>query len=89
MLYNAEDPAKRQYVENTISSQVQAANAALTKRIAKEAVSLLGLISDGGQYRFLGREVDVLGLEQLGRRSCARRGADLPPGRRCAREWTR
>ncbi|MGH3994574.1 MAG: ABC transporter permease, partial [Pseudonocardiaceae bacterium] len=32
VFYNAEDPAKQQYVENTIKSQVQTANAALTKR---------------------------------------------------------
>ena len=48
--YNAEDPAKRQFVENTIKAQVQAANAALTKRVAKEALELLDLISTGGEY---------------------------------------
>ncbi len=79
VLYNAEDPAKRQYVENTVRAQVQAANAALTKRIAKEAVSLLGLISDGGQYRFLGNEVDVLGLNRSSEILREAR-ADLPPG---------
>ena len=35
VFYNAEDPAKKQFVENTINSQVQTANAALTKRIAR------------------------------------------------------
>ena len=30
VFYNAEDPANRQYVENTIRAQVQSANAALT-----------------------------------------------------------
>ncbi len=79
VLYNAEDPAKRQYVENTVRSQVQAANAALTKQIAKEAVSLLKLISDGGQYRFLGNEVDVLGLNRSSEILREAR-ADLPPG---------
>ena len=62
VFYNAEDPAKRQYVENTIRAQVQAANAALTKRIAEEALQLLELISDGGEYTFLGQTFDVLGL---------------------------
>ena len=62
--YNAEDPAKRQYVENTIRSQVQAANAALTRRIAGEAVSLLELIRSGGRYRFLGDDIGVLGLQR-------------------------
>src|SRR3954447_20816697 len=62
--YNAEDPAKKQYVENTIKSQVQSANAALTKRVAKEALSLLRLIQSGGHYRFLGEDFNVLGLQR-------------------------
>ena len=62
--YNAEDPAKRQYVENTIKSQVQQANSALTKRVAKEALELLDLISEGGDYSFLGQDFDVLGLQR-------------------------
>jgi ABC-2 type transport system permease protein len=64
VFFNAEDPAKRQYVENTIKAQVQTANAALTKRVAKEALQLLDLISTGGQYSFLGQDFDVLGLQR-------------------------
>jgi ABC-type multidrug transport system permease subunit len=64
VFFNAEDPAKRQYVENTIRSQVQSANAALTKQVAKEALSLLDLISTGGDYTFLGQSFDVLGLQR-------------------------
>jgi ABC-type transport system involved in cytochrome c biogenesis permease component len=62
--YNSEDPAKQAYVENTIEAQVKAANAALTKRIAEEALSLLNLIGDGGTYHFLGQDFDVLGLKR-------------------------
>ena len=64
VFFNAEDPAKRQYVENTIKAQVQTANAALTKRVAKEALQLLDLISTGGEYTFLGQSFDVLGLQR-------------------------
>jgi ABC-type transport system involved in cytochrome c biogenesis permease component len=77
--YNAEDPAKKQFVENTIKSQVQTANAALTKRIAGESLQLLDLIQTGGHYTFLGQDFDVLGLkrsEQILRK--ARR--ELPKG---------
>jgi ABC-type multidrug transport system permease subunit len=77
--YNAEDPAKRQYVENTIKSQVQQANSALTKRVAKEALQLLDLISDGGEYTFLGQDFDVLGLRRSEQILEAARG-DLPAG---------
>lgn len=64
VFYNAEDPAKREYVENTIRAQVQQANAALTKRVAAESLNLLDLISEGGDYSFLGQDFDVLGLRR-------------------------
>ena len=77
--YNAEDPAKRQFVENTIKAQVQSANSALTKRVAKEALKLLDLISTGGDYSFLGQSFDVLGLERA-ERILVQAKAELPPG---------
>ncbi len=79
VFYNAEDPAKRQYVENTIRAQVQSANAALTKRVAEEALSLLDLISKGGDYTFLGQTFDVLGLQRA-ETILKRARAGLPPG---------
>jgi ABC-2 type transport system permease protein len=79
VFYNAEDPAKKEFVENTIEAQVQRANAALTKRIAEEALDLLQLISEGGEYSFLGQDFDVLGLARAERiLTEARR--ELPPG---------
>ena len=75
--YNAEDPAKRQFVENTIKAQVQSANAALTKRVAKEALQLLDLISSGGDYSFLGQSFDVLGLQRA-ERILTKARAELP-----------
>jgi ABC-type multidrug transport system permease subunit len=77
--YNAEDPAKKQFVENTIRSQLQIANAALTKRVAAESLKLLDLIQNGGSYNFLGRDFNVLGLknsEQILRRAAR----ELPKG---------
>jgi ABC-type multidrug transport system permease subunit len=77
--YNAEDPAKKRFVENTIKAQVQTANTALTRRIAKEALRLLALLRTGGQYDFLGQHFDVLGLART-ERILRRARADLPPG---------
>jgi ABC-type transport system involved in cytochrome c biogenesis permease component len=77
--YNAEDPAKKEFVENTLEAQVQRANAALTKRIAEEALDLLDLISDGGEYSFLGQDITVLGLERAERILTAER-RNLPSG---------
>jgi ABC-2 type transport system permease protein len=79
VFYNAEDPAKRQYVENTIKAQVQTANGALTKRVAKEALQLLDLISSGGEYTFLGQTFDVLGLQRA-ELILERARAELPAG---------
>src|SRR3954467_927182 len=60
--YNAEDPAKQAFVENTIKARVQEANAALSKKVTQVALSYLRLIGSGGQFSFLGRSFDVLGL---------------------------
>src|SRR3954466_8038102 len=60
--YNAEDPAKQAFVENTIKARVQEANAALSKKVTQVALSYLRLIGTGGQFSFLGRSFDVLGL---------------------------
>jgi len=79
VFYNAEDPAKKQFVENTIEAQVRQANAALTRRIAVEALDLLDLISDGGSYSFLGQDFDVLGLRRTERILTEAR-KELPPG---------
>jgi ABC-type transport system involved in cytochrome c biogenesis permease component len=62
--YNAEDPAKRAFVENTIKARVQEANAALSKKVTTVANGYLKLIGSGGQFSFLGRSFDVLGLER-------------------------
>jgi ABC-type Na+ efflux pump permease subunit len=62
--YNAEDPAKRAFVENTIKARVQEANAALTKKVSAVALNYLNLIGTGGQFDFLGQSFDVLGLEK-------------------------
>ncbi len=79
VVYNAEDPGKQQFVENTITAQVQKANAALTKRVAEEALQLLELISDGGEYSFLGQDFSVLGLRESEEILKAAQ-ADLPAG---------
>jgi ABC-2 type transport system permease protein len=78
VFYNADDPAKQSFVENTIQAQVHQANAALTKRIAEEALSLLDLLRTGGEYRFLTTSFEVLGLRRSEEILTAARD-DLPP----------
>ncbi|MEA2409699.1 MAG: type transport system permease protein [Thermoleophilaceae bacterium] len=64
VFYNAEDPAKQAFVENTIKARVQEANSALSKKVTRVALGYLKLIGSGGQFSFLGRSFDVLGLEK-------------------------
>jgi ABC-2 type transport system permease protein len=81
--YNAEDPAKRSFVENTIEAQVQKANSALSKKLTEVAVSYLSLITKGGTFDLFGKTLNVLGLDKSvtileGIRD------DVPPGSRAA-----
>ena len=64
VFYNAEDPVKARFIRDTIKSQVQDANAALTRKFTEVAVGYLDLIVSGGEFSFLGRDFDVLGLER-------------------------
>jgi ABC-2 family transporter protein len=62
VFYNAEDPVKARYVQDTITAQVQKANAAVRKKLTAVAVGYLRLLVSGGQFSFFGRQFDVLGL---------------------------
>ena len=64
VFYNAEDPVKARFVQDTIKSEVQDANTALTKQFTKIALSYLDLLSRGGQINIFGRSLDVLGLQR-------------------------
>ena len=64
VFYNAEDPAKQNFVSNTIKARVQDANAALAKRFTGIASDYIKLLSTGGSFSFLGKSFDVLGLRK-------------------------
>jgi ABC-type transport system involved in cytochrome c biogenesis permease component len=64
VFYNAEDPIKARYVQDTIKSQVQDANTALARKFTQIANNYLKLIVSGGDFSFLGRDFQVLGLEK-------------------------
>jgi ABC-2 type transport system permease protein len=64
VLYNAEDPVKARFVEDTIKSEVKDANDALTKQFTRIALNYLDLISTGGNISIFGRGFSVLGLER-------------------------
>ena len=66
VFYNAEDPVKARYVQDTIKSRAQDANAALTQKITEVAIGYLDLIVDGGSVSLpiLGGDIEVLGLQR-------------------------
>lgn len=65
VLYNADDPVKRRYVESVISGQLADANRALSDLVLRQAAGYLGVVVSGGEVTFpLVGTVDVLGLER-------------------------
>jgi ABC-type multidrug transport system permease subunit len=79
VFYNAEDPAKQRFVENTIKARVQDANAALAKKFTQVADNYIHILSTGGSFSFLGQTFDVLGLQRT-ERILATVAAKLPKG---------
>ena len=64
VLYNAEDPVKARYLEDLVKSQVQDANAQLTRAFSDVALQYLDLVIRGGRISILGRDANILGLER-------------------------
>lgn len=64
VVYNGEDPLKRQFVEATIESTLAEANAALSKEISKVGADYLDILLKGGEIDLFIRKIDVLGLER-------------------------
>jgi ABC-type multidrug transport system permease subunit len=88
VFYNAEDPAKQSFVENTIKARVQDANAALAKRFTQVAASYIRLLSTGGSFSFLGRSFDILGLQRT-QAILKQVGTKVPKGSPAGRELAR
>jgi hypothetical protein len=85
VLYNAEDPAKRRYVESTIKARVQEANTALAKRFAAAGAGYIKVLASGGPLSIGGLQIQILGLgpaEQILRDVRAK----LPPSARAERK---
>ncbi|MBV9214100.1 MAG: ABC transporter permease [Actinobacteria bacterium] len=85
VLYNADDPAKQAFVQDTIKARVQDANAALAKRFTKVAAGYIRLLASGGRFSFVGGTFDILGLaraEAILRATAARLPSTSPELRR-------
>ncbi|WP_354699722.1 hypothetical protein DSM112329_05446 [Paraconexibacter sp. AEG42_29] len=62
--YAADNPLKRRYVENTINAQLAKANQALGNELTKVAGQYIGILLQGGGFKLLGQQFDVLGLKR-------------------------
>jgi ABC-type transport system involved in cytochrome c biogenesis permease component len=63
--YNAENPIKRQYVEDTISSTLADANQAISAEVLREAARYINVIVAGGEVGLpIVGKVDILGLRR-------------------------
>jgi ABC-type multidrug transport system permease subunit len=63
--YNADDPVKAAYVEDTIKSELRDANLALTTQFTEIGLSYLGLIVSGGSVDVpVLEDIELLGLER-------------------------
>jgi len=62
VVYNGEDPVKREYVESTIEATLADANLALSREITKVGARYLDILLEGGTIDLFLQEVDVLGL---------------------------
>jgi ABC-type multidrug transport system permease subunit len=63
VIYNAENPLKRQYVESTIQFQLAKANQALSAEFRKVASQYIDLLLKGGNFDAFGTNFNVLGLQ--------------------------
>jgi ABC-2 type transport system permease protein len=67
VLYAAENPLKRRYVEQTIDARLAEANRALSRRITQVAARYIDILLRGGDFDILGRRVEALGLQRSAR----------------------
>lgn len=66
VFYNADDPVKAAYVEDTIKAELRDANLALIKRFTEVGLSYLDLILDGGEVDIpLIGDAEILGLRRV------------------------
>lgn len=64
VIYNAENPIKREAVESLIKARLSDANLALSRKFTQIGAGYIDLLLKGGTFNVLGQTLDVLGLEK-------------------------
>lgn len=62
--YNADNPLKRRYVEQTVEARLADANLALSGEVTQVAANALDVLLDGGPFPLPTGTIDVLGLKR-------------------------
>ena len=62
LILNSKDPLERQFAQQTINARVNDVEQAVSKQVLRVAVGDLRQVLNGGQLRFLGQNVSLLGL---------------------------
>jgi ABC-2 type transport system permease protein len=62
VIYNAENPLKRSFVQSVIKSQLADANTALAAKFDQIALGYINLLESGGTVNLFNRNIPVLGL---------------------------
>jgi len=79
VIVNEEDPVKARIVDDRISSLLAQANLLVARRIAAEGGKYLNLVVNGGVFKAVGVEIEVLGLRAAANILRALRPT-VPPG---------
>ncbi|MGI8921042.1 MAG: ABC transporter permease [Solirubrobacteraceae bacterium] len=79
VIYSAENPLKRSFVQSVIKSELADANAALAAKFGQVALGLINLLETGGNVNLFNVNVNVLGLQRSATILSAAL-AILPPG---------
>lgn len=88
VIYNGEDPVKRQFVESTIESTLADANQALSGEITKLGARYLDILLQGGTIDLFLDQIDVLGLQRAAR-IVSEQAQRLPEGSAARRDLER
>ena len=78
VILNTNDPIERQFVNQAISTRLAGVQQAVSKAVLRVALSDLHRVLNGGTVRFLGQNVNLLGLRSA-RTIVAATLASLPP----------
>lgn len=68
VIVNEEDPVKGRLVDDRISSLLAEANLRVSSQVSEIGITYLDLLLEGGSLEIFGQSLDILGLQETGKR---------------------